>query len=257
MTATSGSPTALGEGVSPGITVVVAAYDEEACVADVVAAVPAEVCGLGTEVLVVDDGSGDATADNAEAAGALVARMPVNVGQGAALRAGYRIAAERGARIIATTDADGQLDPRQLPALVAPILDGRADLVTGSRRLGTNHNRDAARSTGIVVFAGLLSVLTGRRVTDPSNGLRAWRREVTDTVDLRQAQYQTAELLLRATAAGFRHAEVAVTVAPRAAGETKKGSTLRYGARFTRAVLTTWWQLRHHGGGAGAGRPRG
>ena len=236
---------------SPGITVVIAAYDEAESVADVVRAVPAEVCGLATEVLVVDDGSRDATAANAGAAGALVERMGVNVGQGAALRAGYRIAAERGAQIIATTDADGQLDPAQLPVLVAPIVDGRADLVTGSRRLGVNHNRDAARSTGIVVFAGLLSLLTGQRVTDPSNGLRAWRREVTDTVTLRQPQYQTAELLLSARAAGFRHLEVPVTVAPRAAGTTKKGSTLRYGARFTRAVLITWWRLRR----APSGRP--
>ena len=244
MTVTAGTPEGVLPGASPGITVVIAAYDEAASIADVVAAVPAEVCGLGTEVLVVDDGSTDGTAGTARGAGALVARLDRNAGQGAALRAGYRIAAERGARIIATTDADGQLDPAQLPRLVAPIVDGAADLVTGSRRLGANHNRDAARSTGIVVFAGLLTVLTGTRVSDPSNGLRAWRREVTDTVELRQPQYQTAELLLRSAAAGFRHVEVPVTVQPRVAGTTKKGSTLRYGARFTRAVLATWWQLQ-------------
>src|SRR6266446_6515607 len=81
------------------------------CVGDVLRAMPGEVHGLTTDVLVVVDGSTDCTADVARDVGAMVCELPVNQGQGAALRAGYRLARDRGARFIATLDADGQYDP--------------------------------------------------------------------------------------------------------------------------------------------------
>ena len=80
---------------------------------------------------------------------------------------------------------------------------GEADFVNGSRRLGANSQTDSVRRAGVVVFGSLLSRLTGVRITDPSNGLRVWRTEVTDTVALRQTQYQTSELLIRTIAHGF------------------------------------------------------
>lgn len=233
-------------GVGPGapLAVVVPAFNEEAGVGDAVGQVPGTVCGLATEVIVVDDGSSDATALKAEAAGALVCRLVANAGQGTALRVGYALAARRGAAVIATTDADGQLDAAELPRLVAPLLDGRADFANGSRRLGSSHTDDRVRAAGVVWFGRLVTLLAGTPITDPANGLRAWRREVTDVVRLRQPQYQTSELLLRTVAAGFRVLEVPVTVLPRSAGTTKKGANLRYGCRFARVVLTTAWQER-------------
>jgi glycosyltransferase involved in cell wall biosynthesis len=231
-------------GAGPGapLTVVIAAYDEAGAVAGVVSAVPATVCDLPTEVIVVDDGSSDRTAELARAAGALVCRFPDNRGQGRALQAGYRLARQRGAEYIVTMDADGQFDAGDLPALVGPLLRGGADFVNGSRRLGHSQSEDRVRQAGVVAFGGLVSALTGVRITDPANGFRAFRSEVPQQVPLRQAQYQTAELLIGAIARGFKVVEAPVSVLPRAAGVSKKGHNVLYGTRFARVVITTWWQ---------------
>jgi glycosyltransferase involved in cell wall biosynthesis len=195
-------------------------------------------------VIVVDDGSTDGTEERARAAGALVCRLPVNLGQGQALRLGYRLASDRGAAVIATVDADGQFDPGELRDLVAPVVAGNADFVNGSRRLGRAETSDPVRRLGVIVFGALVSLLTRVRITDPANGLRAFRVEVVECVPLRQAQYQTAELLIGAISRGFRVREVPVTVHPRGSGASKKGGNLFYGWQFGRVVLTTWWSAR-------------
>lgn len=244
-------------GTGPGrpLGVVMAALNEAETIGDVVRSIPAEVCGLQTECLVVDDGSTDGTAEAARDAGALVCRLGVNLGQGLALRAGYRLASARGALYIATMDADGQFDAGELERLVAPLAAGRADMVNGSRRLGRSETTDRLRAAGVVAFGTLVSILTGTRITDPANGFRAFIPEVPQRVPLRQAQYQTSELLMGALGLGYRVTEVPVTVRARAAGHSKKGSNVLYGYRFGRVVLTTWWSQRRSRS-AGPARPR-
>ncbi len=235
---------ALHPGPGAPIVVVIPAFNEGASVADVVTTVPGELCGLAVDVLVVDDGSSDGTAAEAAGAGALVASLRANTGQGNAFRLGYLLGRARGSQILATADADGQFDPNELVALVGDVLEGRADLVTGSRRLGAAHTSDSVRSLGIVVFGGLITALTGTRITDPANGLRAMRSEIADVVELRQPQYQSSELLIGAIAHGFRVSERPVTMYQRRAGTSKKGGNLRYGWRFGKVVLGTWWRHR-------------
>lgn len=233
-------------GTGPGrpVCVVIAALDEAGAIGDVVAGLPADVTGEPVECIVVDDGSTDGTGEVAGRAGAMVCRLATNQGQGRALRAGYRLAAARGARVIVTMDGDGQFDPAEIPGLAGPVLDGRADMVNGSRRLGRSETTDAVRGAGVVVFGALVSALTGVRITDPANGFRAFRPEVALGVPLRQPQYQTAELLIGATSMGFGVIEAPVTVRARAAGRTKKGRNLVYGLRFARVVFATWWSCR-------------
>jgi glycosyltransferase involved in cell wall biosynthesis len=233
-----------GTGRGASIAVIMPAFDEAATVADVVAVVPARIAGLDTETIVIDDGSTDGTASAARDAGALVGRLAVNLGQGQALRLGYRLARQRGAALIATIDADGQFDPAELPALVAPLVAGRADFVTGSRRLGRTEATDPVRQAGLVVFGALIRVLTRAHITDPATGLRAFRAEVTEQVPLRQTQYQASELLIGAIAYGFRVVEVPATVYARRSGVSKKGGNFSYGIRFALAVVTTWWSVR-------------
>ena len=233
-----------GPGPGRPVCVVIAALDEAATVGDVVGSIPTLIAGVGTECLVVDDGSTDATSAVARAAGAMVCRLATNQGQGVALRSGYRLAAARGARVIVTMDADGQFVPAELPRLVEPVLAGRADMVQGSRRLGRSEATDRLRAVGVVIFGKLVSRLTGAAITDPANGFRAFRPEVPERVPLRQPQYQTAELLIGALALGFIVVEVPVTVRPRAFGESKKGTNWRYGLRFARVVVSTWWRSR-------------
>jgi glycosyltransferase involved in cell wall biosynthesis len=224
------------------LAVVIPAYNEEPTVSGVVSEIPREVARLQTEVIVVVDGAKDATATRASEAGALVCEVPVNRGQGAALRLGYWLARARGARVIATIDADGQYEPTELVRVVQPILDGRADFVSGSRRLGNELTTDWARHAGVIVFGALFSLLVGNRVTDPACGIRAMRAEVTAAVTLEQPQYQASELMISAALNGFRLAEVATTMRDRGvhATGTKKGGNLRYGVRFARAALHTW-----------------
>jgi glycosyltransferase involved in cell wall biosynthesis len=228
----------------PPVVVVIAAFNEQDAVGDVVGSIPAEPGGLAGRVLVVVDGATDATATAAREAGALVSDVPVNRGQGAALRLGYLLARRGGARFIATIDADGQYDPEDLHRVLAPLVEDRADFVSGSRVLGTALTTDRTRLFGVTVFARLISLLTGTRITDPANGLRAMRAEVTAAVRLSQPQYQASELLIGAIARGFRVVEVPTTMRERAAGTTKKGRNLAYGMRFGRVVLGTWWRER-------------
>jgi glycosyltransferase involved in cell wall biosynthesis len=226
------------------VAVVIAAYNEEASVGSVVTAVPSELCGLQTEVIVVVDGARDGTAEAASRAGALVSNVPVNRGQGAALRLGYHLARERGATFIMSTDADGQYGSGDMDRVLAPLVAGEADFVSGSRRLGSTTSRDLARNSGVVVFAALISVLVHRKVTDPSCGLRAMKADVTASVVLDQAQYQASELLIGAAMAGFRLVEVPIAMEARQSGTTKKGGNFIYGARFGSVVVGTWWRER-------------
>jgi glycosyltransferase involved in cell wall biosynthesis len=241
----------------PPVALVIAAYHEEGAVGPVVAALPRKVCGLAAEVIVVTDGCEDATAKEAHEAGAIVAEVPVNRVQGAALRLGYRIAREGGARYIVTTDADGQYNPQEIEPLLTPVVAGRADFVTGSRRLGSEETRDPLRRAGVRVFARLVSSLTGQKISDTTFGLRAMRAEVTGAVRLEEPQYQASELLIGVIAHGYRVLELPATIHRRKVGESKKGqnrfselnlptvNNLFYGGRFARVVLRTWWREQH------------
>jgi glycosyltransferase involved in cell wall biosynthesis len=235
------------------LAIVIPAYNEEPTVAEVVREIPRHAAGLEAEVIVVVDGARDRTASEAGGAGALVCEVPVNRGQGAALRLGYWLARARGARIICTIDADGQYEPGEIAQVIQPILDGRADFVSGSRRLGAELTTDSTRHLGVIVFGAILTVLTRHRITDPACGLRAMRAELTAAVTLEQNQYQASELQISAALNGFRLAEVPTTMRDRGAHATgtKKGGNLAYGLRFARAALRTWWRDR---GAAGAAR---
>jgi glycosyltransferase involved in cell wall biosynthesis len=229
-------------GAGAPLAVVIPAYNEEGTVGEVVAEIPREAAGLLTEVIVVVDGSSDATAQRAAAAGALVCDVPANRGQGAVLKLGYWLARARGSKVIATIDADGQYEPEELGRVVQPILDDQADFVSGSRRLGAELTTDRIRHLGVLVFGAIFSVLTRHRITDPACGVRAMRSDLTAAVTLEQPQYQASELMISAALNGFRLAEVPTTMRDRAdhAGHTKKDGNLRYGVRFARAALHTW-----------------
>jgi glycosyltransferase involved in cell wall biosynthesis len=229
-------------GLGAPLAIVIPAYNEEPTVAEVIAEIPGEAAGLAAEVIVVVDGSKDATAARAASAGALVCDVPVNRGQGAALKLGYWLARARGAEIITTIDADGQYEPSEIARVVQPIVDGRADFVSGSRRLGTELTTDSTRHLGVIVFGVILTVLTRHRITDPACGLRAMRSEVTAAVTLEQPQYQASELQISAALNGYRLAEVPTTMRDRGehATSTKKGGNFGYGVRFARAAVHTW-----------------
>jgi glycosyltransferase involved in cell wall biosynthesis len=226
------------------LVVVIAAYNEAGNIGAVLDEIPAQIAGIQVTRLVVDDGSTDATSDVAARHGALVCRLPVNRGHGVALRLGYRIARDHGARYIATLDGDGQWDPADLPAMVSLLEQGHADFVVGSRQLGQTQNTDLMRNAGVRFFAWLVSRLTGAKVTDTSSGLRVMTAHLTGAVRQTQPQYQTSELLIGAILHGYRVAEVPTTMRPRISGASKKGRNITYGLRYARVIITTWRRER-------------
>jgi hypothetical protein len=236
----------------PPLAIVIAAYNEQGAIGPVVEALPKEVLGQATAVIVVSDGSKDGTVAEASAAGALVCEPKVNRGQGAALRLGYRLAREGGAEYIVTTDADGQYNPAEIELLMEPVLAGEADFVTGSRRLGSEETRDPVRKAGVRFFALAISTLTGQKISDTTFGLRAMRAEVTGAVLLEQPQYQASELLIGVITHGYRVVERPATIHKRQVGKSKKGNNAFYALQFAKVVGTTWWRERQRRGSVSA-----
>jgi hypothetical protein len=222
------------------IVVVSPAHNEAENVAAVIEAMPPEVEGYHVVTIVIDDRSDDGTAETARAAGALVASLPIRRGGGLALRVGYDIALKLGADIVVTMDADGQHQPEELPTLVGPIIEGRADHVNGSRMIGDFEREGLIRHLGVHFFSRVVTILTGQRVTDISSGYRATRADTLRALILEQDQFWTSEVTIEALRQRARVVEVPVTFLTRRGGVSKKPKSLRYGWNFSKAIVKTW-----------------
>lgn len=205
---------------APRVLVVVPAHNEEESLPATLAEIRAKAPGV--DVLVVDDGSRDGTARVARAAGVTVVRHAVNLGVGGALQTGFRWAAEHGVDVVVQLDADGQHDPAYLPALLAPVLDGRCDVSIGSRFVAaTGYKAPWNRRLGMRVFSGVVRLALGRHITDTTSGFRAYNQAV-----IRVCQHDfpkdfpDAPLLIALARRGFRLDEVPVVMRERQAGQS-------------------------------------
>jgi hypothetical protein len=216
------------------------AFNEAENVAAVIKQIPAMIEGHHVVPVVVSDGSTDGTAAVAREAGAYVAELPIRRGGGLALRVGYEIALQLRAQIVVTLDSDGQHLPEEIPIVIAPILAGEADYVNGSRLLGSFERESLVRHLGVHVFSRIITLLTGRRITDPSSGYRAARADLLERVVLKQDQFWSTEILIEALRHRARVVEVPVTFLARAGGESKKPKSFRYGWNFLKVIIQTW-----------------
>jgi glycosyltransferase involved in cell wall biosynthesis len=205
--------------------VFIPAWNEEASIATVVS----DVCESlpDADVLVVDDGSTDATADRAREAGAIVASMPFNQGLGAALQTGYLYALRRGYDFCAHLDADGQHPPFEVVRLLDEVWADRADLVIGSRYSdpsaaeSEDYRPTLSRRIGSGFFRFFLTAATHQRFTDTTSGMRAANRRVMVLFGERYSpDFAEIESLQRAVRQGLRVEEVAVRMLPRTGGHT-------------------------------------
>ena len=220
--------------------VVIPAYNEAENLPAVLGQMPDDVLGLPVAPILIADGCTDGTEELAGQLGAVVIRRDLRRGSGAAVRLGYEAALRSGARVVVTIDADGQHDPKEMQSLVEPLLDGSADMVQGSRVLGSFERESGARSLGVKVFARLLSALSRTKITDPSTGYRAMTTDTLRKLDLKQDQFYVSEIILDAARKGSRVIEVPITLRRRAAGDSKKPDTVRYAWGFSKAIVRTW-----------------
>ncbi len=208
--------------MSSGRTVaVVPAYNESGAIGRVVDEIRSFDPTL--EVVVVDDASTDETAAIAAAHGATVLRLPFNVGIGGAVQTGFRYALEQEYETAVRLDGDGQHDPRELPKLLAPLERGDANLVIGSRFVdpGGSYRPPFARRVGIRVFARLVSLLGGQRVTDTTSGFMALDRVgITLFAEEFPHDYPEVEATLVALRSGLRLAQVQVEMRERETGSS-------------------------------------
>jgi len=176
----------------------------------------------GTPVLVVNDGSRDNTAAAARHAGAILVSHPFNMGYGAAIQTGYKYARDNGYDILVQLDADGQHDPSCIPALLEPILAGRADIAIGSRFLGNSYRPPLARRAGMSLFRGIVSLVTGMKVTDTTSGFQAFNSKVIRffATDIFPVDYPDADMLIMLHRAGFTMTEVPVRMYENSEGKS-------------------------------------
>lgn len=197
------------------VLVVIPAYNEGGRVGVVVRDVRQTLPGC--DVLVVDDGSADATATEARDAGAHVLQMPLNSGYGAALQAGYKYAVRGGYDVVAQMDADGQHAAAFLPGMLERLGEPGVDVVLGSRFLdGDGHYRpSAARKVGIALFSRVASMVTRQHVSDPTSGYQVLDIDVARffCTDVYPADYPDADILILLHRSGFRVLEVPVQMA--------------------------------------------
>ncbi len=242
------SESAGGSALQPGsptrrkLVVIIPCLDEERTVGDVVSRVPREIDGVGeVAVLVVDDGSTDGTSERALAAGARVVRHPVNLGLGLAFREGVRQALALGADLVVNIDGDGQFDPADLSALVAPIVAGEAHMVTASRFLdrGLVPKMPRIKRWGNRWVARIVWLLTGQRFQDVSCGFRAFSREALLRMNLFGTFTYTQETFLDLTFKGLTIRELPVAVrGSREFGRSRVASNIpRYAVRSLQIML--------------------
>jgi len=188
--------------------VAIPCFNTEDYVADVVSRAKRYV----EQVIVVDDGSHDGTAEKAKAAGAMVVSHSVNRGYGEAIRSCFEVAKAEAAEILAILDGDGQHDPDELPQVLAPILAGEADVVIGSRFLGEKTNMPRYRKFGIDVITFLSNFGSNVRVSDAQSGFRAYSAQVIAAFPLKaNGMAISVEILIKARQRGFTIREVPIS----------------------------------------------
>ena len=174
------------------------------------------------EIVVINDASTDATAKIAAAAGVAVVTLPFNVGIGGTVQTGYQYALERGFELAIQVDGDGQHDPSEIGQVLEPILDDRADLAVGTRFVkGGGYRGTRLRRIGIRIFAAVVSLMVGQRVSDTTSGFRAVNRKALRLFAAEYPHdYPEVESLVLVSRHGLRVVEVPVRMRVRESGNS-------------------------------------
>jgi glycosyltransferase involved in cell wall biosynthesis len=227
-----------GSGHGPRVVAIVPAHNEERFIGSVVLKTRKYV----DEVIVVDDGSSDGTAEVAEAAGAIVIRHERNQGKGAALNSGFGKARDLGPEAIVTLDGDWQHLVDELPLVVAPVLEGQADVVVGSRYLENNSGVPLHRILGHRAFTFLTNLVSGVHVTDSQSGFRAFSPRAAAAAEFSSAGFSVeSEMQFLARQHQLKVVEVPITSRYQ---DKAKRSVVGHGVRVLNGILQLVGQHR-------------
>jgi len=225
------------------LVAVIPAFNEESSIGRVLA----ETKGYVDDIIVIDDGSSDGTSAISSKAGAVVVRHPYNMGVGKAFATGVEKALEMGADIVVTLDADGQFQSAEIPRVIEPIVEGRADLVTGSRFLDEKLTPEmiGSKRFGNRLFTWMVNQLTGQEFTDTQCGFRAYSKEALLRLTIFGRFTYTQEVLLDLIGKNLRVVEVPVKVLPRQSGKSKVvRNPVHYGVRALKIIVQA--ERDHH-----------
>ena len=218
------------------VLIIMPAWNEAASIAEVIAEVKGELPGV--DIIVVDDGSSDNTAAKAAAAGAVVAKLPYNLGVGGAMRTGYRYARDHDYDVAIQVDADGQHDPRYVPKLVDALDD--VDLVLGARFAGVgDYTVKGPRKWAMRMLSAVISRLAKAQLTDTTSGFRACNRKLIEFfAHWYPAEYlgDTIEVLVRVARSGYKITQIPTAMRTRMAG-TPSQSPMKATLYLGRAVV--------------------
>lgn len=231
------------------LAVIIPAYNEAERIASTIADIRKF---SNADIIVVNDGSTDNTVSEAKAAGAAVLDLPFNLGYGAALQTGLKYALKKGYEFTVQMDADGQHDPSAIQSLIKPVLDSEIDIAVGSRFLsGGDYKAPFIRRVGMLFFAFIASIFTGKRVTDPTSGFQALNRKVMEfyASDAYPVDYPDADVIIMLHRRGIKFGEIPVTM-KMAVGKVSMHSGLKpfyYTFKMLLSILVTL--LRNKGEG--------
>jgi glycosyltransferase involved in cell wall biosynthesis len=214
----------------PEALILIPAFNEAAVIGDVIRQIRAVELPIRYQILVIDDGSSDGTADVARAAGARAVSLVRNLGYGYALRTGYQVAIEEGVEIVIQLDGDGQHAPSSIKDLLVPVWEDRADLVIGSRALSTTHYpMPLLRRVGQSFFRTILWAMSGNRVGDPTSGFQVIGPRALElfTREGFPGDYPDTDVLLYLELHGLRILEIAALFRTNDRGKSMHKSLLR------------------------------
>ncbi len=227
------------------LVVTIPAYNEEQTIGKVISEIPKKIQGIKeTEVIVIDDGSEDKTSEMAESLGAKVYKNKTNMGLAYSFSKGLSLALESNADIIVNTDADFQYDQSQIAELVKPILDGKADIVLGSRFLGKIEYMPLGNYFGNIIVSNLVSFLMGKKITDSQTGFRAFSKEAAMKIQVYSNYTYTQETIMEAIEKKLVMVEIPVNFRKREGKSRLISNIFDYGKKVGLTILETYINYR-------------
>jgi glycosyltransferase involved in cell wall biosynthesis len=225
------------------VVVVIPAYNEAKNIVQVIRSIRSHV--PETDILVINDGSKDATAYLAESAGAIVVSHPFNMGYGVACQTGFKYAFRKDYDYVVLMDGDGQHEPACIPDLLKTVMDPDVDVVLGSRWLGkTNYKGPWLRKFGKFFFSFFASLITKHEVTDPTTGFQALSKQAFQFYcsEVYPVDYPDADMIILLDRSGFRIKEVPVIMYLNQTGQSMHSGLIRpiyYGMKMMMSITMT------------------